>query len=61
MSSEDKKKQTKLDDILERQGSMRTNFHEINENTIEIDQEIEKKGFCRNTWYLKMIGIRVFA
>ena len=40
-----KRNQTKLVDILEQQGSIRTSikFHEVDEDTIDIDGELAKK------------------
>ena len=44
MNNENKRNPTKLVDILERQGSMRSSlkFHEVDEDTIDIDRELSK-------------------
>ena len=42
VNNESKRNPTKLVDILERQGSMRTSLHEVDEDTIDIDRELSK-------------------
>ena len=57
VNNENKRNQTKLVDILERQGSMRTTlkFHEVDEDTIDIDKEVKQAGFELCQALLKLI------